>query len=170
MDLDIAQKLMPNLLTMAAQLGATYVIYLMYKKYLHEPVQKFLDMRAEAIANEVTAAQQLKEESLAMREQSAEDYEIAIEKLKRVEQEMLAEANRERQAIVASAQDDIQAQKQALIDAFEIEKQTLFDDVSDQVLSLAVAVNRKVISQHEYENETMINDLEKEIRKHHVKH
>lgn len=57
MNVDILEKLIPNILTMITQLAATGVIFIMYKKYLHSPVMDYLDAREEAREKELQEAE-----------------------------------------------------------------------------------------------------------------
>ena len=74
MDIPIAEKLIPNLLTMAAQLCATGVIYLLYMKFLQEPVSKYLDARAEKMESDLKDAQASKESSHKILEETKETH------------------------------------------------------------------------------------------------
>jgi F-type H+-transporting ATPase subunit b len=49
---DISEQLFPNLITILVQLCATGVIFIMYKKYLHQIVLDFIDKKADAFQKE----------------------------------------------------------------------------------------------------------------------
>ncbi|CAM4235367.1 ATP synthase F0 subunit B [Erysipelothrix inopinata] len=170
MDLNIAEKLFPQIATMLAQLGATFVIYLMYRKYLYEPVQKYLDKRATVMEEEMDEAKKLKEESLRIKEQSDEAYVVAMDKLKEVEKTMLAQAEKERAAIVESAQDEIRRQENQLKQDFEQDKKMFYKEMSQYLLETAVSVNQKVLEDQDIDSDTLIPDFQKELRNYDHQH
>ncbi|CAM4242543.1 ATP synthase F0 subunit B [Erysipelothrix aquatica] len=170
MNLDIAAKLMPDPWTMAAQLAATFVIYIMYRKYLHEPVQKYLDARAERMAEEMKEAEAYRMEAKTMSAQAQEAYSESMDKLKIVEADMLRDAENKKQAIIDSAQEEIENEKIKMAEALKNEKAALYREVSTYMLDTAVAVNRKVLSERELDHSSMLQDLEKEMEAYDHKH
>ena len=170
MTIDIAQKLMPNLLTMAAQLGATFVIFLMYKKYLHEPVQEYLEKRSELIESEVKEAEALKLESRKLKEEQRHEYVVAMERLKKIEGDMMTDAEAKRKDIIASAQVEIDRRQAALQKEYELEKKKLYTEVQQYMLEVAVDVNRKVLQDATLNDTKMMDDLAKEMNAYDYKH
>lgn len=170
MTIDIAQKLLPNILTMLAQLGATFVIFLMYRKYLHEPVQKYLEKRSNLIESEVKEAEALKLESVNLKEKTQEEYGVAMERLKKIEADMLADAEYKRKAIIDSAQDDIDRKHNQLKQEYAQEKKRLYSEVQDYMLEVAVDVNRRVLEDTAIDQTNMMTALEKELNAYDSKH
>lgn len=164
MDLNIKELLFPNPWTMLAQLCATFIIYLLYKKFLHEPVQAYLAKRADRIVSEVKEAETLKADAQAMHAKTQEEYASAMTRLKSVEATMLEDATKEKQAIIDSAQDEINALKNNLEKQYETEKSRLYGEVSNYMLEAAVAVNKKVLEGTQFDSTQMVDDLEKEMK------
>lgn len=166
MNIPIDEKLIPQILTMLAQLCATGVIFIMYKKYMHEPVMKFLDARAEKMQSDLADAEVLKQESLELREKAKKEHESVVSGAKALELQMLEGAKKERQSIIDSAQDSINAQRKRLEDDFKQERQDLYSEVSSKMVGLAVDVNRKVLHDVNFDHDSMIKDIEKAMANH----
>lgn len=166
MNIDIAEKLIPQALTMLAQLCATGIIFVMYRKYLHEPVMNYLDKRSLKMQTDLQDAERLKEEGLLLREKAKEEHASVVNNAKTLESQMLEVARQERQAIIDSAQDAIDAQRKRLEADFVQERQDLYDEVSSQMVSLAVDVNRKVLADIEFDHASMVQDIEKAMKDH----
>lgn len=169
-NLDIAEKLMPNILTIIVQLMATGVIYLMYKKHLHEPAQNYLAKRKEYIASELIEAEALKLNSQEMEVASKKEYQEAMERIKKAEQDMIREAEKKKKSIVASAQDEIDRRRLKIEQDLQEERENLYREARQYVLEVAVDVNRKVLEDITVDDAQMIDALEKEMNAHDYKH
>lgn len=169
-NLDIAEKLMPNILTIVVQLCATYVIYVMYKKHLHEPVQAYLAKRKAYLATEVEDAQALKAASIERDEASQAAYQEAMLRIKKAEQDMIYEAEAKKKSIIASAQDEIDRRTQQIEQDLAEQRENLYREARQYVLEVAVDVNRKVLEDVDIDNAQMIDALEKEMNAHDYKH
>lgn len=166
MNIDIADKIFPQILTVLAQLCSTGIIFIMYAKFLHEPVMKYLDARSEKMEMDLLEAERLREESLLLREKAREEHSSVVTNAKTLESQMLEAAKQERQAIIDSAQDAIESQKKRLEDDLAQERQDLYDEISSQMVSLAVDVNRKVLMDVEFDHDAMVKDIETAMRNH----
>lgn len=167
MDIDIAQKLIPNLMTMAAQLAATFVIFLMYKKFLHTPVQAYLDARAQKMNDDLADAQALKLEGKALRDQARIAQQELFTKTKGLEEQMLLSAEKERKAIIDSAQDEILAQRAQNERQLKLEREAMELAARSQVLDLAVMINQKVLEEKEFDHSEVLKGLEKALETSH---
>lgn len=163
MDIDIAGKLVPNILTIAAQLCATFVIFLLYKKYLHEPVMKYLDARAEKMETDLNAAAEDRVLSKKLLEDTKEKQKELVQKAKVLEEQMRISAMKERQDIIDSAQDEIQAQKDRNQARFEEERQELLKQQNQYILEMALLLNEKVLLNHEFNHDAALTDFEKAL-------
>lgn len=167
---DIAGKLFPNLVTVITQLVATGIIYLMYKKFLHNAVLNYLNKREEFMLAEVQAATIQREEAEALKEQQTEDYKEAKAQLEVVKAEMLKTAQEQRDDIVKAGQVEVERRKLELELELESEKKRMVSEIEDYVLNVAIEVNRKVLSGIKIDQKDMIDNLEKEISSHDIKH
>src|SRR5690625_3995716 len=101
--IDIAEKLFPNLLTLLAQLAATGIIYLLYRKYLHQPVMNYLDKQAEELNEAQNYAKTVEEEAQVKTQALEKEHQEEVERLKRAQQAMEVEARKEREKIIEQA-------------------------------------------------------------------
>lgn len=167
MDIPIAEKLIPNLLTMAAQLCATGVIYLLYMKFLQEPVSKYLDARAEKMESDLKDAQASKESSHKILEETKETQRELLQKSKVLEEQMRLSAMKERQDIIDSAQDEIQAQRARNQAMLEEERESLLKAQNQQVLDMALLLNEKVLLKQEFNHDSALDDFAKALEEIH---
>lgn len=170
MDIDIANKLFPNIVTVAVQLLATGVIYLLYKKFLHEPVHAYLTKRAELIDSELSEAEALRSSAKHKNEQAVIEYQEAMERIKANENQMIQEAQAQKKAIIASAQTEIDRREAQLEQDYQEERTALYREVQQHVLEVAVDVNRKVLQDMTIDDSQMVDALEKEMDAHDYKH
>ena len=159
MDIDIASKLIPDIMTMFAQLCATGVIVFFYTKYLHEPVMKYLDARADKMATDLSAAAQNKLESQQLLDEAKATQRELMSKSKLLEEQMRLSAMKERQEIIDSAQDEIEAQRARNQAMLQEERETLLKEQNKNVLDLALLLNEKVLLKQEFNHDGAIDDL-----------
>ena len=170
MDIDIANLLFPNIITMIVQLLATGVIYLMYRKYLSVPVHDYLEKRAELIESEVTEAEVLRVNAEQTNAKALNEYQEAMEKIKTIEADMIHDAQARKKEIIASAQVEIDRREAQLEQDYQEERKALFNEAQQYVLEAAVEVNRKVLEDINIDQTQMVKALEKEMESHDYKH
>ncbi|CAM3601664.1 ATP synthase F0 subunit B [Erysipelothrix urinaevulpis] len=170
MDIDIANLLFPNIVTMIVQLLATGVIFLMYRKYLNEPVQDYLEKRADLIESEVTEAQALRINAEQTSVKALDEYQEAMERIKTIEADMIHDAQARKKEIIASAQVEIDRREAQLEQDYQEEREALFNEAQQYVLEAAVEVNRKVLEDIQIDQAQMVKALEKEMDSHDYKH
>src|SRR5690625_1898946 len=88
---DIKELLFPNNITVLVQLSATGVIFLLYRKYLHEPVLKILDKKADAYQEAYLEVERLKVQQKEEREQFERERIVQAETLEKSREMMLKE-------------------------------------------------------------------------------
>lgn len=170
MDIDIANLLFPNIATVIVQLLATGVIYLLYKRYLHEPVQKYLTKRADLIASELTEAEAMRDSAKHKNASAISEYQEAMDKIKDVEKQMISDAQAQKKTIIASAQTEIDRREAQLEQDYQEERAALYREAQQYVLEVAVDVNRKVLENVAVDDTEMMDALAKEMNAHDYKH
>lgn len=170
MDIDIANLLFPNIVTVIVQLLATGVIYLLYKRYLHEPVQTYLTNRANLIASELQEAEAMRDSAKHKNIKAISEYQEAMDKIKVVEQQMIKDAQAQKKSIIASAQTEIDRRQAQLEQNFQEERAALYREAQQYVLEVAVDVNRKVLANVAVDDTQMMDALAKEMNAHDYKH
>lgn len=160
---DIAEKLFPNLLTLLTQLAATGIIYLLYKKYVHEHVMAYLDKQAAELSAAQNYAKEVEEEAAKKSNALDADYEKRTEQLRRSEELMRKEAQQEREEILKRAEEE----KEMILRSARIEidkdREALLREVERHVLDLAVNVTERTLESYSYDEEELFKVLESEM-------
>ncbi|MBQ1877997.1 MAG: F0F1 ATP synthase subunit B [Erysipelotrichaceae bacterium] len=146
-NVDVLGKLMPNILTILAQLGATLVLFLLMKKLAWGPAKKIMAERAAYEQNLLRQAEALKKEN---------------EELKSLMEEKLSQAEEEATETVANAQREAQRLKDNMVDegkelsrqlveearhSIELQKSKMLDDMHDEIVSVALSATERMLSE-----------------------
>ncbi|NLY63091.1 MAG: ATP synthase F0 subunit B [Erysipelothrix sp.] len=170
MNFDIVSKLFPDLTTMLVQLGATFVIYLLYKKYLHTPVLAYLDQRREVIADELSTASKLKEEALLIKQQSQDEYKELYVEIAELKDKLLADAKKEHEAQLIASNQEIAQLRAANAKAMEAERSSMINELYSELLEVATSINQRVLEDASFDEDEMLKALQKEIEQHEYQH
>lgn len=165
MDIDIASKLFPNFLTILTQLAATGIIYLLYRRFLHEPVMSYLDRQAEEIHEAQDYAEKLESQAQERQAVLEAQYQEEVAAIRRSQEAMREEAERERQDILRQANEEKTYILQQARQAIAQERQAMLSEVSDQVLDLAVDVSHKALDNYEFDEDIIYLNLERELER-----
>ena len=160
---DIAEKLFPNLLTFLTQLAATGIIYLLYRKFVHEHVMNYLDKQADELSTAQNYAKEVEEEATAKSRELDAEYEKRIEQLRRSEEMMRKEAQQERAAIIRRAEEEREVLLQNAQIEIEKDREALLREVEKHVLDLAVNVTERTLESYSYDDEELFRVLESEM-------
>ena len=160
---DIAEKLFPNLLTFLTQLAATGIIYLLYRKFVHEHVMKYLDKQADELSTAQNYAKEVEEEATAKSRELDAEYEKRIEQLRRSEEMMRKEAQQERAAIIRRAEEEREHLLRNAHIEIEKDREALLREVEKHVLDLAVNVTERTLESYSYDDEELFKVLESEM-------
>ena len=160
---DIAEKLFPNLLTFLTQLAATGIIYLLYRKYVHEHVMNYLDKQADELSKAQNYAKEVEEEATVKSKELDAEYETRIEQLRRSEEMMRKEAQQERAAIIRRAEEEREHLLRNAHIEIEKDREVLLREVEKHVLDLAVNVTERTLESYSYDDEELFKVLESEM-------
>lgn len=146
MDIDV--RVLPEWPLMIITLISVFILYLVLKRLLHEPVSKFMRERRENIEKDIDGAKVLKQEATSLKE----SYELKINDAKKEGQEIV-EASRKRgeeikQDIIDEAKkeaDNIVARAKREI---EMEKEKAVEDMKVQAGDMAILVATKIIDEN----------------------
>lgn len=126
---------------------STFLLYLILRRFLYEPVSKFLQDRKEKIQSDIDGARVLKEEATTLRD----DYESRISLAKKESQEILEGARKRGEEL----KDGIITE--ARIEAGEIisrarrevirEREVAFQDMKAQAGEMAVLIASKIMEE-----------------------
>lgn len=115
---DVLGQLLPNPLTMIAQLCATAVLFFLMYKLAYKPVKRILDTRAQYEQNKLSDADNLKKKY--------EDLHAEAEK-------EINDAKAEAQEIISKAQDEGNRVKNNLIDEGKQKSQQIIDEAQNNI-------------------------------------
>jgi len=160
---DIAERLLPNALTLLTQLAATGVIYLLYRQFLHEPVMGYLDRQAEELNEAQNYADRVEQEAEEKSKALEAEHEEKIEQLRKSEQALRREAEQEREEILKRAENEKERMIEQARTNIEKERATMVEEVEDHVLSLAVDVTERTLESYAYDEEEVLRVLESEL-------
>lgn len=160
---DIADKLFPNIMTILVQLAATGVIYLLYRRFVHEHVMNYLDNQAAELNRAQLYAEEVEEEAEEKSQTLEAEHEQKAEQLRKQQEMMRREAQEEKEMILKRAEaekDSMLEQAQHQIDKDRV---ALFTEVEEHVLELAVDVTEKTLDKYSYNEEEIFQALESEL-------
>jgi F-type H+-transporting ATPase subunit b len=145
LNIDILTKLFPDLITMVAQLGATGLLLVGFKKYLWKPMTTYLQTRAEAEDNALRMADEankLAQVNLAHSEVTLTEtsqhvislIEQGKEEAKRIKEKLMSDAKAEADAKLEAARREI-----------EHEKTQLRKDIENEIIDVALVAAKKLM-------------------------
>ncbi len=160
-DINVADKLFPNITTLIIQLCSTGVLLFFFKKFLWIPVQAYFAKRADYIESQINDAKNMNEkaktlmtESDQRAKESAKEYHEIIERAKmdalKVRAEMLEEARKEVAHKIEQAEQEIAAEKA------EARK-----EMKEEMIDIAVAMATKILNKemNTQENQQLVEEF-----------
>lgn len=166
-EINIADKLFPNLFTMITQLLSTGVLFYFFKKFLYGPLQTYLGKRAEFIESNITEAKDMNakakihmEESEKLAKAGALEYREVVEKAKQDAQIQASKIIEDAKA--TASQRLTQAEKQ-----IESEKEKAQNEMRQEMVEIAMEATKKVVQKEmdENVNRELIQDFINEVGK-----
>ncbi len=142
---DIFSLLLPNPLTVLAQLCATAILFFLMYKLAWKPVKKILDERSKYEQQKLSEVESLKAET---------------EKLNAEARSTIAEANKSAEAIVRSAREEATSVKNELLEQgrkqtqqmmdnaqrdIELQRSKMLEEVHTQIVDAAISAAEKVL-------------------------
>ena len=160
---DIAEKLFPNLLTFLTQLAATGIIYLLYRKYVHEYVMKYLDKQAADLNAAQNYAKEIEEDATRKSKFLDDEYKERLEQLRRSEERMRKEAEQQREKILRRAEEEREVLLRNAHIEIEKDREALLREVEKHVLDLAINVTERTLESYSYDDDELFKVLESEM-------
>ena len=143
--IDIQGNLFPNPLTMATQLLAPLLIFLMFKHFLWKPVKEILARRASAMADELDQARQTRSDAEVYLEQAKQEVENARDAGRQIVSDARAEADELRDETLREA--NVKARRR--LEAAELEiaqkEREMRNELQDEVADLAILAAEKLL-------------------------
>ena len=145
--IDIQGNLFPNPTTMVTQLMATFLIFLMFKKFLWKSVHEMLDKRAQAMQGELESARETREEAEVYLGDAKQQVAEARETGKQIVADARVEADKLRESTLADA--DARAKRrieQAEAEIAQKENQ-MREELQDEVADLALLAAESLLKE-----------------------
>ena len=164
--IDVIGQLIPNPMTMLAQLCSTLVLFLFVKKFLWTSVTKFLDARSAAMQMDLKQSAEAKKEAEADRETARAEVRQARETSRRILEKVKDESEALRTSIVNQAKKEAELKIEAADRAIEAQKKQAHDEMVQEMVSVAMAAAEKLMSEKSdaQDDAKIIGDYVREVK------
>ncbi|MCR4871394.1 MAG: F0F1 ATP synthase subunit B [Atopobiaceae bacterium] len=153
MDIEVAEQLFPNILTIVTQLCATGVLLFFAVKFLWTPGREMLAKRQELMQSRLTDAEKLKE--AAAEEKAHADMELRAmqNRVKDMIENAKDEANTEKERILEEANRQAEATLERANATIEKQKEEMRRDLQKEIVDVALAASTKLMGRDELEEQ-----------------
>jgi F-type H+-transporting ATPase subunit b len=142
---DIVEQLIPNVLTVLAQLSATTILFVLMYKLLWKPVQQILDTRSKYEQSRLIEADKLKDENEKLNQQ-AHQY---IDDAKKQAQETLLKAQQEASQIKNDLIEQGKQRSEQIVEEatnnMNLQKEKMLEDMHRQMVDVALSATEKML-------------------------
>lgn len=163
---DIKELLFPQLLTVLVQLAATGVLFFLYAKYLHQPVLKILDKKAESYQEATNELERVKKEQQEELENFKLQKQQQIQELELSKKYMIDEIERKKDIILKEAKDEAMRIHEKAESDIVFQRQQMYKDLEHDIVDIANSMVEKVLEGYTFNQTEIMNALEKELVKH----
>lgn len=161
--IDIASKLFPNILTIITQLCASLIIYIMYKKHIHEHVIRYLKEREVMMREATEKALAVEKEAALNREKIQEERALMKKDLESYRLTLERKAKREYQDQVKAASVEIARRNEAAIQQINKEKNAMLQEVKEHAIEIAYAMSSATLQDLNISETDTLNALERKL-------
>ena len=131
--------------TFVFQLVNTFIIFLILKKFLFEPVTKFMENRENEIKNQIDTAKKLESDALALKAEYEAKLSKAEEEGKELIKSHVMRGENRAFEIIKAAENDIESMKLHAHRDLETERVKAVNELKDQISELAIMAASKVV-------------------------
>ncbi len=164
-EIDILGSLIPDPITMLAQLMATGLLFLAFKKYLWVPVSEYLDKRANIAQKELTDANQAKEDAFEKQKQANAQLQEAAIKAQKIINHSESEAKKIKEEMLSQAQSQAKQKIEHARSQIELQRKDMQSSIRKEIVDVAMLASERLL--HEKMNESidrqMIEDFIKDV-------
>lgn len=146
-DIDVLEKLLPNILTVITQLCATAVLFLLMKKFAWEPVKKIMAARSEYEQERLSEADRLLQEQQQLRQQAEDELEQASVKARETMQDARDEGERMKENIIAEGRERSRQLIEEAGKDIELQRSKMLDEVHQQIVNVAIDTTSKMLGE-----------------------
>lgn len=166
LDLDIAGKLFPDVLTMVVQLSATGVLFWGFKKLLWIPIQTYLAKRAEIADGALKEAHEANSLARSNQLQSEVALSEAAREAKQIIENGKLEGARIKEQLISSGKHEADNKLESALREIEIQKRHLRDEIENEIVDVALLATSKLLEGKidEAEDRRQIQRFIKDVR------
>lgn len=166
MDIEVAEQLFPNILTVITQLCATGVLLFFAKKFLWKPGREMIAKRQELMQSRLTDAEKLKEAAAEDKAHAEEELESMQARIKDMMESARSEADGEKERILEEASRQAEATLEKASAAIEKQKAEMRRDIQREIVDVALAASTKLMGRDDLEEQDQraLESFVKEIR------
>ena len=166
MDIEVAEQLFPNVLTIVTQLCATGVLLYFAVKYLWTPAREMLTKRQDLMQSKIDDAERIRE--AASEEKATVDAELRDLQAcaKGMVENAKSEANSERERILEEANRQAEATLEHANAAIEKQRAELRRDIQQEIVDVALAASTMLMGKEtlEEQDQRAIESFVREIQ------
>lgn len=166
-NIDIAEQLFPNPLTMITQLLATGILFFFVYRFLWNPAREMLAKRAEFVQSELTNAENAKKDAENNLKAAKEEISKAVTTSKDIVSRAEKEAIDVKEELIQKAQKEAQAKLDKAREEIEIEKKQMRSEMIEEMVDVAMYATEKLIGEKADEtyDKKAIDKFVKEVTK-----
>lgn len=147
-DVNVLEKLMPDILTVVTQLCATAILFVLMKKLAWGPVKKILAERSRFEQDKLAEAETYRKEQEEMRSEAEKELDEANKQARETLQNAREEGERLKESIIAEGRAH---SKQLVEDAerdIELQRTKMLDEVHQELVNVAIETTSKMLGQN----------------------
>lgn len=147
LDINVAEQLFPNPLTIVIQLISTSILLYFLFKYLWKPAKEFMAKRMDAMQRDLEQAKEDKIAAHQLLKQANEEVSNAYHK----SQTIIASANKEasvmKEEILNQAKVESMDMKKRAYQEMEMEKASMKQEIADEIVQVAMYATEKLLKE-----------------------
>lgn len=147
LSIDIADKLIPNLLTMLAQLASTGVIFLVFKKYLYAPVMAYIEKRNQSEQDRLTQAQESLEKAKELEYKRQLQFQDASNRVNEMIETGRQEALRIKETLIEEGQQEAQSLKDRVSRDLDAQMRQAQNQLRQETIAIAMMASEKLLKE-----------------------
>lgn len=161
--IDIASKLIPNMLTIAVQLCSTLFLFLAFKKYLYKPVKVYIDNRNALEQSRLEKADVALQRAELLESKRQEQFKEASIRTQEIIEAGKNEADQIKAQIIEAGEKEITYKTKKAEEQLESQIRQAKDQIRDEMVSVAMLVSEKLL-QDQFNEETDMKRIEELVQ------
>lgn len=167
LEIDIAGKLFPDLLTMIVQLAATGLLFWGFKTLLWVPIKNYLAKRAEIADSALKEAHEANSVARANQLQSEVMLSEAAREAKQIIENGKIEGTRMKEHLVQTGKHEADAKLETTLREIDNQKRKMREEIESEIVDVALLASSKLLEGKidEEEDRKQIKSFIKNVRK-----